>query len=108
VTVEFISLRFTVTFAVGLEVTTALLGHPAVVLPVMPVLPVVAVGDGEFPVEPELEPGTVMVPQAASMKVSAITSETAGKRVLRWRMCTVRMRLTPYITICLDFLRNID
>lgn len=127
-TVEFISLRFTVTFAAGLEVTTALLGHPALVLPV---LPVVAVGDGELPVEPEPEPDTV-VPQAASMKARAITSETAGKRNLRSRialtdceavaagkrrwqdgllpgiMCTLCMRLTPYITICLEFLRNID
>jgi hypothetical protein len=121
-------LRFTVTFGAGLEVTTALLGHPSVVLPV---LTVVAVGDGELPVEPVPEPDTV-APQAASMKVRAITSETAGKRDFRsrivlpdceavaankrrWRdglvpriKCTLRMRLTPYITICLDFLHNID
>jgi len=90
---------FTVTFAVGLEVTTALLGHPSAVLLV---LPVVAVGDGELPVEPEPEPGTVVVPQAASIKANAITSETTMRRDFCFSMCTVRMKLTPYITICFE------
>lgn len=84
------------TFGAGLELTVVLLGHPLVV-PL--VLPVVAVGDGELPPEPDPIPG--MVPQAASMQASAMTSETTIKKDLRWRMCTVRIRVTPYITIFL-------
>jgi hypothetical protein len=86
----------------GLELTTVLLGHPFDVLfalPVVTVVAVVAVGNGELPVEPEPDPG--MAPQATSMKVSPITSETAGKKNLRFSMCTVRIRVTPYITIFL-------
>ena len=84
------------TFGAGLELTAVLLGHPLVV-PL--VLPVVAVGDGELPLEPD--PVPVVVPQAASMQASAMTSETTIKKNLRWRMCAVRIRVTPYITFFL-------
>jgi hypothetical protein len=83
----------------GLELTTVLLGHPFDVLFALPVVAVVAVGNGELPVEPEPDPG--MAPQATSMKVSAMMSETAGKKNLRFSMCTVRIRVSPYITIFL-------
>ena len=99
-TVEFIFLRFTVTFGVGLELTAVLLGQP---LDVLFVLPVVAVGNGELPVEPEPEPDPGVAPQATSMKVNAMTSETAGKRDLRFSICSVRIRVTP--SVFLGFLR---
>jgi len=55
----------------GLELTTVLLGHPFDVLfalPVVTVVAVVAVGNGELPVEPEPDPG--MAPQATSMNMT--------------------------------------
>jgi hypothetical protein len=93
-------LRFTVTFAVGLELTVALLGHPSGV-PL--VLPVVGVGVDELPLEPVPDPVPPVVPQAESNNASPMTSETTIKSDVRFDTGSVRIRVTPFIPIALDF-----